>query len=145
MGTNLDCLAFICLCELSNHICVFCVCVCAHPFISKYRVTFFFSPLAHSSQRTYSWQANVRTLRWSWPTLAWPSRCRGISRPGLVGIPETELNWTLNSGEVSNIDYLVTMIYVYEIRDGTRMHCGSLLYEGSTYLHWLNISWWWGA
>lgn len=40
------------------------------------------------SQRTCSSQASVRMLQWSLQTLAWPSRCRGISRPGLVGIPE---------------------------------------------------------
>lgn len=44
----------------------------------------YISPLPHCSLKTYSLQANARMLQWSWPTLAWPLRFRGISRPGLV-------------------------------------------------------------
>uniref|UniRef100_A0A8C2K021 Calcium/calmodulin-dependent protein kinase (CaM kinase) II beta 2 n=1 Tax=Cyprinus carpio TaxID=7962 RepID=A0A8C2K021_CYPCA len=39
---------------------------------------------ADASQKTCSWPVNARTPPSSWPTLAWPLKCRETSRPGLV-------------------------------------------------------------
>lgn len=98
-------------------------CVCIHVILSaqhlslcRFRCFFFVfllscwwccvSPLLHCSLKTYSLQANVRTLQWSWPTLAWPLRFRGINRPGLVCTVDTNIQHAYNL-------HLLTKFYLF--------------------------------
>lgn len=67
--------------------------------VKKHSCIFFFDNLLffflHFSLRTCSSPANVRTLQWNLLTLAWPLRCRGINRPGLVGLLHTRVHFML--------------------------------------------------